>query len=67
MKNDTFFSQKTCSRCPNTLSVRTMSWFNKDTICMDCADKEDRIKQALRDQGKNPDDYEGCGPIPIVA
>ena len=63
---DTFFTQRTCSRCPNDLKVRTMSWYNKDTICLECAMKEDEIKKRLRAQGKDPSNYEGCGYIPNV-
>lgn len=38
---DTFFSQKTCDRCGGSLANgRTMSMFNTDCICMDCAQAE---------------------------
>ena len=38
---DTFFSQKTCDRCGGSLAHgRTMSMFNTDCICMDCARAE---------------------------
>lgn len=67
MMNDPFFSQSKCSRCSNPLTVRTMSWFNNDTICMDCSKKEREIKDALKAQGKDPRDYEGCGYIPKVS
>lgn len=60
---DPFFTQSTCSRCPNPLSARTMSWFNKDTICMECSAKEQVIKTALRAKGI-ADAMEGCGFIP---
>ena len=63
---DAFFRQKKCSRCPNTLFVRTMSWFNNDTICMDCSKAEDEIKLKLRKQGKDPAKFEGCGFIPQI-
>ena len=49
--SDRFFTQSTCSRCPNKLQVRIMSWFNNDTICMECSDKETVIKKALREKG----------------
>jgi len=64
--NDTFFSQNKCDRCPNDLKVRIMSWFNKQTICMECSNKEQAIKEELRKQGKDPLDFEGCGYIPIM-
>lgn len=62
--NDPFFTQRTCTRCPNDLSVRTMSWFNKDAICMQCSEKEAEIKKALRAKGIQ-DAMEGCGFIPV--
>ncbi len=38
---DTFFTQATCDRCGGRLeSGRTMSRFNRDCICMECAAKE---------------------------
>lgn len=38
---DTFFSQKTCDRCGDSLAKgRTMSMFNTDCICMECKKKE---------------------------
>ena len=61
--SDPFFSQSTCDRCPNNLSVRIMSWFNKDTICMECSQKENEIKKKLREKGIE-DAMEGCGYIP---
>jgi hypothetical protein len=62
---DPFFNQETCSRCPNDLKIRTMSWFNEDTLCMDCARDEDDIKEAIKKAGRDPRDYEGCGQVPI--
>jgi len=64
---DTFFIQSNCDRCnaPLTLS-RIMSWFNDDTICLDCSNKEDEIKKKIREQGKDPSKFEGCGYIPEV-
>ena len=61
--NDPFFTQKVCSRCPNDLKVRTMSWFTEETIYMECSDKERTIKRALIDKGIY-DAMEGCGFIP---
>ena len=38
---DKFFTQKTCDRCGKPLTGgRTMSMFNTDCICMDCAKAE---------------------------
>ena len=64
---DSFFTQNKCDRCGGGLQVRMMSWFNADTICMECANKERAIKTELKLQGKDPRDYEGCGYIPKVA
>lgn len=61
-----FFTQKNCDRCGQELDARIMSWFTSDTICLDCADKEDKIKAQLRAQGESPNSYEGCGYIPKV-
>jgi len=66
MAQDRFFTQTECDRCGEVLSARTMSWFTHATICMTCAIKEQELKSNLRKQGKNPDDYEGCGYIPKV-
>jgi hypothetical protein len=60
---DTFFTSSKCDRCPNDLSVRTMSWFNEDTICMECANKEHELRQQLPNNGR---DHEGCGYIPKI-
>jgi len=29
-----------CNRCRKEVTVTTMSYFNEDTICMECRDKE---------------------------
>jgi len=38
--HDDFFTKKTCDRCGAPLTVRIMSMFNEDVICMDCKKKE---------------------------
>lgn len=39
--NDPFFTKTNCDRCGASLSGgRTMSMFNEDCICMECARKE---------------------------
>ena len=41
MAEDRFFTTKVCDRCGRPLDGgRTMSMFNEQAICMDCADKE---------------------------
>ena len=38
---DDFFTKTTCDRCGKPLNgVRTMSMFNTETICMECAEAE---------------------------
>ena len=37
---DPFFTKKRCDRCGAELTVRTMSMFNEDFICMVCKEKE---------------------------
>ena len=68
MKKESFFDNKNCDRCKASLinKGRMMSWFNTDTLCMECVAKEDVIKKKLREQGKDPSKYEGCGYIPEV-
>ena len=62
---DTFFSQKECDRCGWIIDgSRIMSWFTKDCLCDTCSKLEDKIKRNMRESGKNPDHYEGCGYIP---
>ena len=39
--SDRFFTQKLCDRCHKELSAgRTMSMFNEQCICLECAEKE---------------------------
>ena len=61
---DRFFTQTRCDRCGKELEARTMSWFTKETICLDCSKKEQVIKAKLREKGLA--DGEGCGYIPEV-
>jgi len=61
-----FLNRDNCERCGAKLIARITSWFTTATICLDCSKKEDEIKQKLRQQGKNPSDFEGCGYIPEV-
>lgn len=64
---DSFFNTNSCGRCGETpLTMRQMSWFTESALCMACIDKEEIIKQALRDKGVQ-DALEGCGYIPDPA
>lgn len=58
-----FFDQEWCDRCGNELDVRTTSWFNTDTICLNCDNWESRIIEA-RPESKS--ELEGIGHIPDV-
>jgi hypothetical protein len=40
-----------------------MSWFNEQTICTWCSEREKEIKKKLPNGGAN---HEGCGFIPDV-
>ena len=61
--SDRFFNQPNCDRCGEKLIARIMSWFNNDTICMECSKKEKEIRKRLPDSGRA---YEGCGYVPEV-
>ena len=63
--SDQFFTQTQCSRCPNDLKTRTMSWFTDEAICMECSAKESDIKSKLRFLGMK-DAKEGCGYVPKI-
>ena len=57
-----FFTQTHCDRCQKPLvPARIMSWFTKETICMDCSKKEKELRAKLPNNGR---DYEGCGYVP---
>lgn len=62
---DNFFNKTKCDRCSNDLSKgRIMSWFNEQTICTDCSEREIDKKKKLKNKGINTDKLEGCGYIP---
>ena len=60
-EQDKFFSAKECQRCGGDLTVRTMSWFTDETICLKCMQHEDMVKMFLPNSGA---DHEGCGYVP---
>ena len=37
---DSFFTKTRCDRCGGPLTVRIMSMFNEDVLCMACKEKE---------------------------
>jgi hypothetical protein len=61
---DKFFELDHCDRCGGGLKTRIMSWFNHDTLCMKCHNKETELKGVLG--GEKSSSLEGCGYIPKV-
>ena len=55
---DTFFTKKYCDRCGAYLSVRIMSMYNEDVICMDCKEKE--TKREDYDLARDTEHAEVC-------
>lgn len=50
---DNFFSIKNCERCGCELKIRTMSWFNNQTICSEvCSKEEKELKTKLINSGR---------------
>lgn len=41
---DDFFKKTNCDRCGKILTVRIMSMFNKDCICVECKNEERKRK-----------------------
>ena len=60
------FDEDTCDRCHSELSAKQMSWFTTETLCMDCIDREQLHKEAMRNAGMNPMAFEGCGYMPAL-
>ena len=61
-----FLFLKECERCGCSLQSRGMSWFTLQTICGDCLRKEKAIRTRMREQGQDPNQYEGCGYVPEI-
>jgi len=66
-----FFDKTRCDRCRKPLLASTMSIFNTQTICMDCADKEEahpdykKAQQAEREALQRGDrNFRGIGLPP---
>jgi hypothetical protein len=71
MPVSTFFIQENCDRCSHFLGEdpegRHLSFFTrKDVLCSACAEKENRIREKIREiEGPTADEkYEGCGIVP---
>ena len=61
---DMFFSKRICDRCGADLKVRSLSWFDSAVICKSCITEEMELRKALRNEGTDPGELEGCGYIP---
>ena len=70
MPVNTFFIQKSCDRCGRPLNGgRTMSFFTKETLCVECSDVEGKIRKKICERDGDPMadlKYEGCGVVPKV-
>lgn len=63
MPEETFFDQTHCDRCHGDLRVRKMSWFNQETICLNCSNWEDEI---INHHPESKSQLEAIGYIPDV-
>ena len=59
-------SRDRCDRCFLPTSSHIVSYFNSEAICMTCLESEREVFRRLREQGRNPADYAGCGHVPEV-
>lgn len=53
-----------CERCSRVMAVRTVSYFNEESICMRCLAKERTLRARLRSRGIDPATLAGCGYLP---
>jgi hypothetical protein len=67
MPRDDFFDASYCQRCGKDTGCFIMSWFMYKRICLECQEVETALKAKLKEQGKDPADFEGCGYIPKIA
>ncbi|HUC91970.1 MAG TPA: hypothetical protein VMS09_08070 [Paenibacillus sp.] len=68
-----FFNKSHCDRCGKKLTVRIMSMFNRDTICLDCKKKEEthpayeQARKAEQDAVRRGDmNFPGIGLPPDI-
>ena len=70
MPISTFFIQKNCDRCGASLEAgRAMSFFTRETLCLECSKKEDEIRQKIRERDGDPNadlKYQNIGVVPKV-
>jgi hypothetical protein len=57
-----------CDRCECNIEdkERILSFFNDQTICMECSEVEEFVRASIQAQGKNPRHFMGCGYVPEV-
>lgn len=58
-----FFEKSHCDRCYGDLTVRTTSWFNRDTICSVCSRWEEKI---IDERSESKSELEAVGSVPEV-
>ena len=61
-----FLTLTECEWCGGSIDSRGMSWFTFQTICADCLRKEKALRRRMKEQGIDPDQYEGCGYVPEI-
>ncbi|MBT4838135.1 MAG: hypothetical protein HON94_12395 [Methylococcales bacterium] len=57
-----YYTKQNCDRCGNQLTVRKVSWFTDDILCIVCVKKEQVMREEL-----DPDEEQklkGCGYLP---
>ena len=61
-----FLTLTECEWCGGSIDSRGMSWFTFQTICADCLRKEKALRRRMKEQGIDPNQYEGCGYVPEI-
>ena len=65
--SDKFFTQTKCDRCKGDIeSIRKMSWFTEECLCLSCSDKERDYRDSLEAKGINTYELEGCNYMPKI-
>lgn len=58
------YAHDRCDRCGELTTVRALSFFTDETLCMACLAAEGHLKAQLRDAGIELSRLEGCGIVP---
>jgi hypothetical protein len=64
MSYDGILRDDRCERCSRLIAVRTVSYFNEQTICLGCHGEERELLARLRSRGVDPATLAGCGYLP---